>query len=46
MTPGDGSIVRSGDHASIYCAPCARWIDCHDGIPPETALGRHATLLH
>jgi hypothetical protein len=46
MMPMDGSIVHSGTHASIYCAPCARWLDCHAGIPPEAALERHASLLH
>jgi hypothetical protein len=46
MIPTDGSIVRAGNHLSIYCAPCARWIDCHDGIPPNTALARHAALVH
>ena len=46
MMPTDGSVVHSGTHASIYCAPCGRWVDCHVGIPPESALERHATLLH
>jgi hypothetical protein len=46
MMPTDGSVVHSGTHSSIYCAPCARWIDCHAGIPPEAALERHAALLH
>jgi len=46
MMPTDGSVVHSGTHASIYCAPCGRWVDCHVGIPPESALERHAALLH
>jgi hypothetical protein len=46
LIPTDGSIVRAEHHVSIYCAPCARWIDCRDGIPPETALERHAALVH
>jgi hypothetical protein len=46
MIPTDGSIVHAGNHVSIYCAPCARWIDCHLGVPPETALARHAALVH
>lgn len=46
MVPTDGSIVHAGSHVSIYCAPCAKWIDCHEGIPPETALSRHAILVH
>lgn len=46
ITPTDGSVARLGDHVSVYCAPCQRWIDCHDAIPPEVALGRHGELLH
>lgn len=46
MIPTDGSVVRAGNHVSIYCAPCAKWIDCHDGIQPELALERHVALLH
>ncbi len=46
LMPMDGSIAHFGHHASIYCAPCCRWVDCHDGIRPETALERHAALLH
>ena len=46
MMPTDGSVVHTGTHTSIYCAPCARWIDCQAGVPPEAALERHASLLH
>ncbi len=46
ITPADGSVARLGEHVSVYCAPCQRWIDCHDGIPPEVAQKRHGELFH
>ncbi|HEV3281797.1 MAG TPA: hypothetical protein VG032_09360 [Acidimicrobiales bacterium] len=46
MTPPDGSVARIENHVSVYCAPCQRWIDCHEGIPPEVARERHGELLH
>ncbi len=46
ITPADGSVARLGDHVSVYCAPCQRWIDCHDGIAPEVARERHIELFH
>ena len=46
IMPTDGSVAHFGNHASIYCARCERWVDCHDGIAPETALERHSALLH
>ena len=46
VTPADGSVARSDDCVSVYCARCQRWVDCYDDIPPEAALERHATLFH
>jgi hypothetical protein len=46
FTPADGSVARIEEHVSVYCAPCQRWIDCHEGIPPEVARERHGDLLH
>jgi hypothetical protein len=46
ITPADGSVARLGDHVSVYCAPCQRWIDCHEEIPPDIARRRHADLFH
>jgi hypothetical protein len=45
-SPTDGSVIRSGKLACVFCAHCQRWIDCYVGIPPETALQRHADLIH
>jgi hypothetical protein len=46
LTPLDGSIARSGQVESVFCARCHRWIDCHAGISPEVAWERHGTLFH
>ncbi len=46
ITPADGSVAGSGELVCVFCAPCQRWIDCYDGIPPEVALDRHAALFH
>ncbi len=46
LTPADGSVAQSDNHVSVFCAPCQRWIDCHDEIPPSVALERHGTLFH
>lgn len=46
ITPADGSIARSDDYVSVFCAECQRWIDCYDGIKPEVARERHGTLSH
>jgi hypothetical protein len=46
ITPADGSIVRSGELVSVFCAECQRWIDCHASITPEIALERHRYLIH
>jgi hypothetical protein len=46
FSPPDGSVAGSGQLVCVYCAPCARWIDCYDGIPPEVVLTRHGTLFH
>jgi hypothetical protein len=46
ITPADGSAARLGEHVSVYCAPCQRWIDCHQGIPPVVAGERHGELFH
>jgi hypothetical protein len=46
LSPPDGSIAGSGQLVCVYCAPCQRWIDCYDGIPPEVVLARHGTLFH
>ena len=46
IAPPDGSVARSGDLVSVFCAQCQRWIDCYDGIPPEVARDRHGTLFH
>ncbi len=46
ITPADGSVARPGRSCECVLRPCQRWIDCHDAIPPEVALGRHRELLH
>ena len=46
LTPMDGSIARSGEVESVFCARCHRWIDCHAGISPEVAWERHGSLFH
>ena len=46
IMPMDGAVVEAGGHVAIYCASCGRWVDCHGGIPPETALERHSDLIH
>jgi hypothetical protein len=46
IMPMDGAIVEAGGHVAIYCATCSRWIDCHGGIPAQTALERHSSLIH
>jgi hypothetical protein len=46
LSPEDGSVIRSGHLACVFCAQCQRWVDCYDGVPPETALERHAALIH
>jgi hypothetical protein len=46
ITPTDGAVVHHADVQSVYCATCQRWIDCLDGIAPETALDRHGDLFH
>lgn len=46
ITPADGSVAGSGDLVCVFCAPCQRWIDCYDGIPPHVALERHGALFH
>ncbi len=46
LSPTDGSIATSGEHASIYCATCERWIDAYDEIPPEIVIQRHRLLVH
>jgi hypothetical protein len=46
LTPADGSVAQSENHVNVYCAPCQRWIDCHDDITPEVVLARHCTLFH
>jgi hypothetical protein len=44
--PVNGTVVRLESHVSIFCTPCERWIDCHDGIEPQLALDRHGALMH
>jgi len=46
ITPADGSVAGSGALVCVFCAPCQRWIDCYDGIPPEVARHRHGQLFH
>jgi len=46
ITPADGSVAGSGVLVCVFCAPCQRWIDCYDGIPPEVARDRHGLLFH
>jgi hypothetical protein len=46
ITPADGSVAGSGALVCVFCAPCQRWIDCYDGIPPEVARDRHGLLFH
>ncbi len=46
ITPADGSVAGSGQLVCVFCAPCQRWIDCYDGIPPEVARERHGALFH
>jgi hypothetical protein len=46
ITPADGSVAGSGQLVCVFCAPCQRWIDCYDGIPPEIAHQRHGALFH
>ena len=46
LTPPDGSVAGSGPMVCVFCAPCQRWIDCYDGIPPEVVLARHRGLFH
>ena len=46
ITPTDGSVAGSGALVCVFCAPCQRWIDCYDGIPPEVARERHGQLFH
>ncbi len=46
IAPTDGSVARSDTHVSVFCAPCERWVDCCDGIDPESALARHVDLIH
>ena len=46
LAPTDGSIATSGEHTSIYCATCERWIDAYDEIPPEVVIQRHRLLVH
>jgi hypothetical protein len=46
ITPTDGSVAGSGAMVCVFCAPCQRWIDCYDGIPPEVAHQRHGLLFH
>ncbi len=46
ITPTDGSVAGSGQLVCVFCAPCQRWIDCYEGIPPEVARERHGELFH
>ncbi len=46
ITPTEGAVIESGGHTAVYCASCQRWIDCHAGIAPGTALERHSALIH
>jgi len=46
LTPADGSVARSDNCVSVFCAQCQRWIDCYDDIPPEVAWERHGSLFH
>jgi hypothetical protein len=46
LTPPDGSVGGWGDLVCVYCAPCQRWIDCYEGVPPEVARQRHGELFH
>jgi len=46
LSPADGSVARFEHHVSVYCAPCHRWIDCNEGVPPEVAHQRHGALFH
>ncbi len=46
LTPADGAAAQSGSNVSVFCAPCGRWIDCYDDIPPETVLKRHVDVIH
>jgi hypothetical protein len=46
IMPTDGSVAESGGHVAVFCAACSRWVDCHAGINPMTALQRHADLIH
>jgi hypothetical protein len=46
LTPADGSVARSDNCVSVFCAQCQRWIDCYDDIPPEVAWERHGGLFH
>ena len=38
ITPTDGSVAGSGAMVCVFCAPCQRWIDCYDGIPPRSPI--------
>jgi hypothetical protein len=46
IMPADGSIAESEGHVAVFCAHCARWVDCHADIDPTTALQRHSDLIH
>jgi hypothetical protein len=46
ITPTDGSVAGSGHLLCVFCAPCQRWIDCYEGVPPEVARERHGELFH
>ncbi len=46
LLPPDGSVATSGEHTSVYCAVCCRWIDAYDEIPPEVVIQRHRLLVH
>ena len=46
ITPADGSVAGSGQMVCVFCAPCQRWVDCYEGIPPEIARERHGELFH
>jgi hypothetical protein len=46
LTPADGSVGGWGELICVFCAPCQRWIDCYEGVPPEVARQRHGELFH
>ena len=46
LSPMDGSVAQAGANLSVYCARCARWVDCYVDIEPQVALERHALLIH